>query len=104
MDDLVNTILVAGGGTAIFTYLAVRLIITPLLSRREDTWWHALAKNLSSLAIGVIVSFGLTFVLSDVITTQTAIVASLTGLVAAAIATYGHEVIANFGARKQDDG
>ena len=99
MDNIVARIVAAGMTSAIFTYFFVQLVVKPALSRRGDAWWHALATNGLTLLVATAVAFGLVFIMSDEITSRLAVETIFIGVIAAAVATYGHEVVANYGAR-----
>lgn len=99
MDELVARIVAAGLTSAVFTYFIVQLVVKPALVRRGDAWWRSLATNGASLVIAILVAFGLMFILADDFTRRTAVETLLVGVIAASAATYGNEVVKNYGKR-----
>lgn len=99
MDSLVARIVAAGLTSAIFTYFLVQLVVKPALARRGEQWWHSLATNALTLLIAVLAAFGLTFLMVDAFTWKIAVEAIFVGIIAASAATFGHEVVKNYGQR-----
>lgn len=99
---LVQNITFAGAATAVFVYFSVKLWVKPWIETRyEAEWWKELAVNLCAGALGAVFALALVYLLVDITSGRELVIAALAGVLAAAVATYGHEAVSNYGKREQ---
>lgn len=104
MDELVARLVAAGLSSAVFTYFAVRMWVKPRIEESEKPVRRPKFRvNVATGVIAVLFSFVLmTIIHWQFIAWEPGIIplaleALMSGVIAAAVATYGHEAIKNFG-------
>lgn len=103
MEALVARIVAAGAASAIFVYFSVKLLVKPWLDNQHaDAWWRDLATNGFAVLLGQLAAFGLMFVMVGLATSELIVETIFVGIIAAAVATFGHEAITNYGQRGQE--
>ena len=107
-QTLISRITAIGLASAVFTYYLVKLLVKPFIDiRLADSPYREFATNAATAVLAVLVSLALqiiagVFTLRGVFFPAAAPIleALLTAVIAAAVATYGHESIRNFGKDK----
>lgn len=98
MDELVARIVAAGLTSAVFTWLSVKLWVRQFIDESEKPVTRPKFKtNVAAGLFAVVWGFLLTFLLNQSLDPVVLGEWILTSLVAAGVATYGHEAVKNYG-------
>ena len=101
-QTLIARITGIGLASAVFTYYLVKLLVKPFIDvRLEANAYREFATNVATAVLAVLVSIALQIIAGVFFPAAAPILeALLTAVIAAAVATYGHESIRNFGKDK----
>ena len=99
VQTLIARITAIGLASAVFTYYLVKLLIKPYIDvKLETSPYREFAVNIATAVSAILISIALQIIAGVFLPTAAPILeAFLTAIIAAAVATYGHESIRNFG-------
>ena len=100
-QTLIARITGIGLASAVFTYYLVKLLGKPLIDvRLAQNPYREFAVNAATAVLAVLVSIALQVIAGVFLPAAAPILeALLTAVIAAAVATYGHEAVRNYGSR-----
>ena len=100
-QTLIARITGIGLASAVFTYYLVKLLVKPFIDvRLEANPYREFAVNAATAVLAVLVSLALQIIAGVFFPAAAPILeALLTAVIAAAVATYGHEAVRNYGSR-----
>ena len=103
-QTLIARITGIGLASAVFTYYLVKLLVKPFIDVRLATNpYREFATNAATAVLAVLVSLALQIIAGVFLPAAAPILeALLTAIIAAAVATFGHESIRNYGRRTSD--
>ena len=98
-QTLIARITGIGLASAVFTYYLVKLLVKPFIDvRLESNPYREFAVNAATAVLAVLVSIALQIIAGVFLPAAAPILeALLTAVIAAAVATYGHEAVRNYG-------
>ena len=101
VQTLIARITAIGLASAVFTYYLVKLLIKPYIDVKLQTNpYREFAVNTATAVSAILISIALQIIAGVFLPTPAPILeAILTAIIAAAVATYGHESIRNYGQR-----
>ena len=78
-------------GVALVTAVMVQQLIKPFLDQHKKKSWHRIALNLSTAALAVLLAYAGLYIFDRLGSGPDIVFATIQGVVAAAVATYGYE-------------
>ena len=101
VQTLITRITAIGLASAVFTYYLVKLLIKPFIDVKLQTNpYREFAVNIATAVSATAISIALQIISGVFLPAAAPILeALLTAIIAAAVATYGHEAVRNYGSR-----
>ena len=101
VQTLIARITAIGLASAVFTYYLVKLLIKPFIDVKLQTNpYREFAVNIATAVSAIAISIALQIIAGVFLPAAAPILeALLTAVIAAAVATYGHEAVRNYGSR-----
>ena len=101
VQSLIARITAIGLASAVFTYYLVKLLIKPFIDVKLQTNpYREFAVNIATAVSAIAISIALQIIAGVFLPAAAPILeALLTAVIAAAVATYGHEAVRNYGSR-----